>query len=125
MTDEITLENGKYTLVNDHGKLTALRYGEPWRDCVGDGLMLAMAHEIELLRSTVQAAQIENEQLKAQRNRSGVELRNAVSKAVREEREAWPNLQPVITWLENGCDPKEAAKELRSYDDAIRARSTT
>lgn len=37
-------------------------------------------------------------------------------------REAWPNLQPVIAWLENGCDPKEAAKELRIYDEAIRAR---
>ena len=25
------------------------------------------------------------------------------------------NLQPVIDWLERGCDPKEAAKELRIY----------
>lgn len=39
------------------------------------------------------------------------------------ERDAWPNLQPVIDWLENGCDPKEAAKELRLHSDAIRARS--
>ncbi|WP_396190225.1 hypothetical protein [Flavobacterium sp.] len=27
-----------------------------------------------------------------------------------------PNLWPVINWLENGCDPKEAAKELRVYE---------
>ena len=27
-----------------------------------------------------------------------------------------PNLWPVINWLENGCDPKEAAKELRIYE---------
>jgi hypothetical protein len=40
----------------------------------------------------------------------------------REEREKWPNLDPVINWLENGCDPKEAAKELRLYAAAIRAR---
>ena len=39
-----------------------------------------------------------------------------------DEREAFPNLEPVITWLESGCDPKEAAKELRIYADAIRAR---
>jgi len=26
-----------------------------------------------------------------------------------------PNLQPVIDWLERGCDPIEAAKELRLY----------
>ena len=38
------------------------------------------------------------------------------------EREAFPNLDPVITWLENGCDPKEAAKELHLYKEAIRAR---
>jgi len=38
------------------------------------------------------------------------------------EREAFPNLTAVINWLENGCDPKEAAKELRLYAAAIRAR---
>lgn len=45
----ITLEGGKYTVVNDNGKLSALRYGEPWRDCGGDGLMQALVHEIEAL----------------------------------------------------------------------------
>lgn len=39
--------------------------------------------------------------------------------AVKAERDTWPNLQPVITWLENGGDPKDAAKELRIYDEAI------
>jgi hypothetical protein len=38
------------------------------------------------------------------------------------EREAFPNLDPVIAWLENGCDQKEAAKELRLYAEAIRAK---
>jgi hypothetical protein len=38
------------------------------------------------------------------------------------ERQSWPNLSPVMNWLENGCDPQEAAKELRLYDEAIRAR---
>lgn len=38
------------------------------------------------------------------------------------ERREWPDLEPVINWLENGCDPKEAAKELRTYAEAIRAR---
>jgi hypothetical protein len=31
------------------------------------------------------------------------------------ERQQYPNLQPVIDWLERGCDPIEAAKELRLY----------
>ena len=38
------------------------------------------------------------------------------------ERKTFPDLTAVINWLENGCDPKEAAKELRLYAAAIRAR---
>ncbi len=50
---EITLENGKYTVVNElseGGGLHALRHGEKWRDLAGDGLVLTMFHEIEYLR---------------------------------------------------------------------------
>ncbi len=32
-----------------------------------------------------------------------------------------PNLDPVISWLKNGCDPLEATKELQIYQDRIRA----
>lgn len=35
------------------------------------------------------------------------------------ERQRFPNLLPVIQWLENGCDPKEAAKELRVYQQMM------
>lgn len=36
----ITLEGGKYEIGIDLlGRLVALRYGEPWRQCVGDNLM--------------------------------------------------------------------------------------
>lgn len=35
------------------------------------------------------------------------------------ERERFPNLLPVIQWLERGCDPKEAAKELRIYQQML------
>ena len=31
-----------------------------------------------------------------------------------------PNLQPVIAWLEAGCDPIQAAKELRIYQARAR-----
>lgn len=34
---------GKYTVINDNGKLTALRYGQPWmRDLIGDNLVYWM-----------------------------------------------------------------------------------
>jgi hypothetical protein len=42
-------------------------------------------------------------------------LRAYAAAAVAAERAKLPNLAPVIAWLENGCDPKEAAKELRFY----------
>lgn len=44
--------NDKYAVVHDNGMgLRAERYGEPWRDLTGDGLVLAMAQEIEDLRA--------------------------------------------------------------------------
>jgi hypothetical protein len=30
-----------------------------------------------------------------------------------------PTLEPVIAWLEAGCDPKEAARELRIYQAVL------
>ncbi len=48
----VNLEDSKYTLIYEEetGKFYALRYGEPWRD-IYDGMVLAMFHEIENLRS--------------------------------------------------------------------------
>ena len=44
--------SGKYTVIQEKsGNVRALRYGEEWRDCCGDGLILALAQEIDLLRS--------------------------------------------------------------------------
>jgi hypothetical protein len=47
----IVLDDGKYTVIHDNGtNFRALRYNEEWRDLTGDGLVLAMAQEIETLR---------------------------------------------------------------------------
>lgn len=52
----VTVYDGKYTVVQDaDGRLHALRYGEEWRDCVGDGLILALAQEVETLREALAA----------------------------------------------------------------------
>lgn len=54
----VTVENGKYTVKQDaDGRLTALRYGEPWRDCCGDGLIYALAAEVESLRDLLVGGQ--------------------------------------------------------------------
>lgn len=51
MTTVIKIDNGKYAVTHENGaNLQALRHNQPWRDLTGDGLVLAMAQEIELLR---------------------------------------------------------------------------
>lgn len=49
-TLSVTVADGKYTVLQDEfGRLSALRYGEQWRNCVGDGLVLALAQEVRKL----------------------------------------------------------------------------
>ena len=49
--ERVDIADGKYTVLNDKGRLTALRYGEPWaRDLVGDNLVYWMMVEIVKLR---------------------------------------------------------------------------
>ncbi|PPD55292.1 MAG: hypothetical protein CTY12_01415 [Methylotenera sp.] len=52
MSEKIThtVGDGKYTIIYEDGRLSALRYGEPWRDLVGDGMVLAMLQEINFLK---------------------------------------------------------------------------
>ena len=48
----LQVELGEYTVIQNHdGKLLAMRYGEPWRNCVGDGLIFALAYEVHRLRN--------------------------------------------------------------------------
>ena len=51
--DHITVCDGKYTLIMEPTNLRALRYGEPWRDLVGDGFVMALGQEIQALREQV------------------------------------------------------------------------
>jgi hypothetical protein len=62
----IELENGKYTVIFEeypademYGHATvkfhALRYGERWRNLIGDGLVLAMAQRIEELEEKLES----------------------------------------------------------------------
>ena len=46
--------DGKYTVINDNGKLTALRHGEPWaRDLCGDNLVYWMLVEVDRLKTAL------------------------------------------------------------------------
>ena len=46
MSEQMDFDGGKYTVVNDNGRLTALRNGEPWnRDITGDNLIYWMLVE--------------------------------------------------------------------------------
>ena len=57
MTDilcDVTVADGKYRYVQKSGEPTVvLRHGEPWRDVTGDGLICALAHEVQSLRDEI------------------------------------------------------------------------
>ncbi len=55
----LILEGGKYEVIFDKGKLTALRWGEPWRDLTGDNLVLSMVQEIARLKTDLAALAIQ------------------------------------------------------------------
>ena len=47
--------NGKYTVIVGYGgELSCLRYGEEWRDCVGDNLIYNLAVELSGMREKLQ-----------------------------------------------------------------------
>jgi hypothetical protein len=53
---EHTVGDGKYTVIFDDSpgaphQFVSTRYGEPWRDLCGDGMVLAMLHEIDELKA--------------------------------------------------------------------------
>lgn len=55
---EVTVADGKYTISHDNGTaFKALRYGEPWRDLTGDGLLLALVQHIEKLEGQIEYSQ--------------------------------------------------------------------
>lgn len=52
--------DGKYTVIHSAGTgLRALRYGAEWRDCLGDGLILALASDLEEARAALQEAALQ------------------------------------------------------------------
>lgn len=53
MRTEHTFDGGKYTVIQEPGKMTALRHGEPWRDLTGDNLIYWMMVEIEVLTNAL------------------------------------------------------------------------
>jgi hypothetical protein len=66
--EEIKVCSGKYTIQrHDNGQIHALRYGQPWRDLTGDGMVLALFHEIQDLRLKSEQFAAKDAQLEAMR----------------------------------------------------------
>lgn len=51
MKQEISVNDGKYTVVLDGGKLSALRYNEHWQDLTGDNLIYWLSIELQEARN--------------------------------------------------------------------------
>jgi hypothetical protein len=53
--EKITFADGKYTiLIKQTGGLECLRYGEPWRDLTGDGMVYSLACALSEARDTIE-----------------------------------------------------------------------
>ena len=49
---KVSTDDGKYTVIQDStGGMRALRYGEEWRDCTGDGMILTLAQDLQDARA--------------------------------------------------------------------------
>jgi hypothetical protein len=50
----VSTNDGKYTIIqHKDGSVEALRYGEKWRDCTGDKLILTLAQDLQAMKETV------------------------------------------------------------------------
>lgn len=51
---DVDVADGKYTVHINSGKLTASRYGEPWRVLTGDNLIYWLAVELAEAREVIE-----------------------------------------------------------------------
>lgn len=64
-----SFSDGKYTVIFDQGRLSALRNGQAWeRDLIGDQLVAAMLFEVDNLKEELAQVKQELQTLKAPAN---------------------------------------------------------
>ena len=81
---KVTVAEGKYTFgQRKDGACYALRYGEPWREDIFDGLTLAMAHHIEELESKLAKAVETLNALDATLDRNGWHVASIAREGIR------------------------------------------
>lgn len=51
---QVSIENGKYTFVNNHGLVSIKRHGEVWRNEVGDKALLCLLQHVEKLEEEIE-----------------------------------------------------------------------
>lgn len=95
--DRHDFADGKYTVINDRGTLTALRYGEPWRPITGDNLIYWMLVEVATLKQQLaeQPADNEDNRVNAARYKK---LRRWMSSNVQEGWTVVEQLGAVASW---------------------------
>jgi len=122
----ITLEDGKYTILNDNGVLTMLRHGEPWpasADLCRAGVVLALVHEVERLRAAASSAKtridmtlhIDTGPARGALNALADDFKARIAGAlVSGNRQAAPGPDGWITWSGGACPvPRETVVEYR------------
>jgi len=102
---------GKYTVTQEaSGRLSASRYGEPWRDCTGDNLVLCLAQDLSEALGEVA-------RLKRARSKAEEEMRAAPDEADLAT-ELQKLLKTMKMWRENWDAPQRF--ETSDTDAAVR-----
>lgn len=93
--EEMTFADGKYTVVYDQGHLTALRYGETWRDLSGDNLIYWML--VEAIKYKAQSSRLTQQLEIVSRNLDKGMSRSIQKLLARSSREEIKDIQDGIT----------------------------
>lgn len=118
---KLELGGGKYTYIRyDQGGQEALRYGEPWRDLVGDNLVLFFGFKVEELES--RARQLERELNEAkEREQKWKAMAQELAESLTRVCECWNGSK---TTCEHRVE-NTARKTLSRFNELNRSQPTT
>lgn len=115
MKEQIVLEDGKYTFINDNGLISVLRYGEEWKNFHGDKSVYALfahAYELQEKKSVPEYIDNKNKQFSVGDKVSVQVFHEELIGTVSFTTEDFVEVQPVNGFYVRGPFPNKLCKKL-------------
>jgi DNA repair ATPase RecN len=120
-TIKIQLADGKYTYIrHEDYRQEALRYGEPWRDLVGDNFVWAMADELTAANERIRELEAERDRWYGKATERAIELtaeREVSDKLEEALKDTLSHLVAAASLLSRS--PKTAAPSNKMFDQMV------